>query len=171
MGVKTAGCFPGDEHGRAWVLGQQPCFQGSHPRTSALPLLPAPLPSTGLCLAMPPSIPGLGIGLAVPACPLLVRKGPRVGGQPPQSRLMSECEDYWLLPRRRTCPSQGTPAAGLFPGVTSASIHTAPLPSLGLGLATISISWPGSRIGCTRSSMLCPKKGRKWMSSHPEAAF
>ena len=121
-------------------------------------LLPGPSSLHGLVSSHAPSIPGLGIGLAVPACPLLVQKGPRVGGQPPQSRLMSECEDYWLLPRRRAWPSPGNPAAAKLLRVTSRAsappLFLSHLPGPGLGLAT-ALPFPGPGVGLAVPARPC----------------
>ena len=59
-----------------------------------------------------------------------------MGVQGRRSRIPSVRVNCWLLPRRRTWPSLGTPAAAMLLGVTSPNVSLAPLPGPGLGLAT-----------------------------------
>ena len=64
----------------------------------------------------------------------------------------------------------GTPAA-LWPGLTSPSDSPAPLPGLGLGLAT---PLAGPAQGWDQMDLLAhanPKEGRAWGSSRPETVF
>ena len=79
---------------------------------------------------------------------------------PPRNCLPREREDCWLLPKRQAGLRLRTPAA-MWPGLTSPSISPAPLPGLGLGLATPLMAPPHTK----------PKEGRAWGSSHPETVF
>ena len=87
--------------------------------------------------------------------------------QAPQNSLPREREDCGLLPRRQAGLHLGTPAA-MWPGLTSPSVSPAPLPGLGLGLATPLVA-PAR--GWDRLDLLAhakAKEGSEWGPATPK---
>ena len=128
VGVKTAGCIPGDKLGRVW--GPWP-----HAARGQLPARrPRPSSRPGLGSGHAPSAtgPGLGGGTCYHARP---EKGHAWGVQPPQSSLPSGREDCRLHSGRQAWSGLGALAA-MWPGVSSLRAGPAPPPGPGLSLAT-----------------------------------
>ena len=131
---------------------------------------PRPSSWPGLGSSHAPSATGPGVRLLYLGYHAMPEKGHVWGVLLPRSRLLSGREGCWLHSGRQASSGLRTPAA-IFLGVTSLRAGPAPLPGLGLGLATPLAPLAQGSGCCTWVTMLGPKRAMRGVCSLPEAAF